>query len=371
MKTRIALLCLLLSTAQAEVGEVYQSLEQDFRVEEVSAGLDTPWGMAFLPDASILITQRGGGLRHLREGRLLEIDGVPASSERGQGGLLGIALHPDFARNRYIYLAYTSKGKGGYSTEVARAVLDRQRLTQVETIFIAQPRYRGGRHFGARLVFDAAGKLYVSLGDRGERHPAQDLDDHAGSLIRINDDGSVPADNPFVNQPRHRPEIFTYGNRNMQGMAVHPLSGAIWTHEHGPQGGDEVNLMRAGMNYGWPVITYGVNYGLGTRIGEGTHKPGMQQPLHTWVPSIAPSGMAFYTGDKLPGWRGNLFVGSLRFGQLARLTLDGEKVLAEERLFDGEHGRIRDVVSGPDGLLYLLTDSSEGKLLRIVPATPE
>ena len=375
MKTRLFLLALLCLPARAQAeetqpqaGETRHSAAQSFQVQEVVSGLDTPWGMAFLPDGSILITERGGALRHWSQGRLLSIEGVPESHEVYQGGMLGITLDPDFARNRYVYLAYTAKGEGGYNTEVARATLEPGRLAEVETIFTAQPRYRGGRHFGARLVFDAAGSLYVSLGDRGERESAQDLSGHAGSLIRINRDGSVPADNPFVGRTDARPRIFTYGNRNIQGLAVHPSTGMIWSHEHGPQGGDELNIMHAGANYGWPVITYGVNYGIGTRIGEGVEKPGMRQPIHKWAPSIAPSGMAFYRGDKLSGWRGDLFVGSLKFGQLVRLTLDGDKVAREERLLNGDYGRIRDVVAGPDGYLYFLSDARDGKLFRIAPA---
>jgi glucose/arabinose dehydrogenase len=219
------------------------------------------------------------------------------------------------------------------------------------------------------LLFDDAGYLFIALGERGERDDAQDLALHSGSLIRLRDDGSLPEDNPFARRDGIAPGIYTFGNRNIQGMALHPDTRALWTHEHGPQGGDEVNIMRAGANYGWPVITYGRNYGFGTKIGEGTHKPGMEQPIYKWIPSIAPSGMTFYTGDKFPGWRGNLFVGSLKFSLLARLQISGNEVVAEERLLEDEHGRIRDVVEGPDGYLYLLTDEADGKLLRLMPGT--
>ena len=234
-----------------------------------------------------------------------------------------------------------------------------------------QPKSGTGRHFGSRLVFDGKGHLYITLGDRGERPRAQQLDDHAGSVIRLNDDGSVPPDNPYIATDKALPEIFSYGNRNMQGAALHPRTGELWTHEHGPQGGDEINVIRAGVNYGWPVITYGVNYGIGTRIGAGTHQEGMAQPLYYWVPSIAPSGMAFYTGDAIPQWQGNLLVGSLKFSALVRLELDGEKVLHEERLLRGELGRIRDVRQGPDGLVYLLTDASNGGLFRLSPVAED
>ncbi|MDH4324553.1 MAG: PQQ-dependent sugar dehydrogenase, partial [Betaproteobacteria bacterium] len=224
-----------------------------------------------------------------------------------------------------------------------------------------------GRHFGSRLVFDRQGYLYITLGDRGEMERAQLPGDHAGSVIRLHDDGRVPDDNPFVGRPGWKPEKYTLGNRNQQGAALHPQTGVLWTHEHGPQGGDEVNVIRAGANYGWPVITYGVQYVIGTQIGEGTHKPGMEQPLHKWVPSIAPSGMAFYSGDKFPKWRGDLFVGALKAQLLVRLELDGEKVVREERLLQGALGRIRDVRAGPDGFIYLLTDESRAALARLEP----
>ncbi len=355
--------------------QAFRSSAQAFKVDTVVESLRHPWGMAFLPGGDALITERPGSLRRVSNGQLAAapVTGLPEIEEVGQGGLLGIALHPGFERNRWVYLAYAGKSGSKYSTEVLRGRLDGMTLTDVEVVFKAVPKVRGSRHFGARLVFAPDGTLYVSLGDRGaspsqgDAHPSQQLGSHTGSLIRINDDGSVPKDNPFVGRAGAKPEIYTYGNRNMQGMALHPTTQQIWTHEHGPQGGDEVNIMRAGVNYGWPVITYGVNYGLGTKIGEGSSKTGMAQPAHKWVPSIAPSGMAFYTGDLLAGWQGDLFVGSLKFGLLVRLTLDGDLVTGEERLLDGEYGRIRDVVQGPDGALYLLTDAWNGKLLRITP----
>ncbi|ETX04940.1 MAG: hypothetical protein ETSY2_25885, partial [Candidatus Entotheonella gemina] len=306
-----------------------------------------------------------------KDGSLLPapIAGLPEMKEKGQGGLMGIALHPGFAQNRWLYLAYAAGSWGSYSTEVLRGRFDGSQLNEVQTIFKAIPKTRGGRHFGSRLVFGRDQTLYISLGDRGARDAAQDVSDHRGTLIRVHADGSVPSDNPFAGHAKARPEIYTYGNRNMQGMTIHPISGVIWTHEHGPQGGDEVNIMRAGVNYGWPVITYGVNYGLSTQIGEGTHKEGMAQPIHKWVPSIAPSGTTFYTGEVFPNWKGNLFVGSLKFGLLVRLEVEGEQVVSEERMLDGRYGRIRDVVQGPDGYLYLLTDDRDGQLLRLTPAS--
>lgn len=347
--------------------EIFQSERVTFRVRTVIDRLDHPWGMAFLPDGGMLITEKTGRLRLVRAGILdpLPVEGLPAVREYGQGGLLDVALHPQFTSNRWIYLSFAAAGAGGYGTEVVRGKLDGRELKEVTSIFTALPKVGGGRHFGSRLLFAPDGSLLISLGERGDQDLAQDLSVHPGSLIRVNDDGTVPQDNPFVKTKNARPEIYTYGNRNIQGLALQPETSLIWAHEHGPQGGDEVNIMTAGSNYGWPVITYGVNYVIGTPIGEGTHKAGMAQPVHKWVPSIAPSGMAFYTGDVFPEWRGDLFVGSLKFGLLVRLEIEGDKVVQEERLLNGKFGRIRDVRLGPDGALYLLTDESNGKLLKL------
>ena len=350
--------------------QAVRSQEHSFQVESVASGLSHPWGLAFLPGGDVLVTERTGNLRLIRSGQLLDqpVGGLPAIEEYGQGGLLGITLHPRFESNGWIYLSYAGEGNGGYSTEVLRARLEGTQLEEVRLIFQAQPKTGGGNHFGSRLVFARDGTLFISLGERGERSAAQYLGDHRGSLIRVNDDGSVPEDNPFVGQDRVRPEIYTYGNRNMQGLALNPFSGEIWAHEHGPQGGDEVNIMYSGTNYGWPIITYGVNYGIGTKIGEGTHKEGMAQPIHKWVPSIAPSGMTFYSGEKFPNWKGDLFVGSLKFGLLVRLEVEGDRITAEERMLDNTYGRIRDVAQGPDGHLYLLTDERDGQLLKLTPS---
>jgi glucose/arabinose dehydrogenase len=341
----------------------------EFEVEMlVDGGLKNPWGLAFLPNGDLLITERQGNLRVFRDGALVAepIAGLPPIREVRQGGLLGIALHPRFADNRLIYLAYAGAEGGAHSTEVLRGRFDGARLEQVETIFRARPKVRGGRHFGGRLLFDDAGYLFITLGDRGRDDDAQDLNLHSGSLIRLHDDGTIPADNPFNDNPAAAPGIYTLGNRNMQGIVVHPQTREVWTHEHGPQGGDEVNIMRAGVNYGWPVITYGRNYGTGTQIGEGTHKDGMAQPIYKWVPSIAPSGMTFYTGERFGQWRGDLFVGSLKFGLLVRLDVEGEAIVGEQRMLHNV-GRVRDVIEGPDGFLYLVTDSPNGQLLRLVP----
>jgi glucose/arabinose dehydrogenase len=350
---------------------VIKTQEHVVRLVKVVEGLEYPWGLAFLPDGRMLVTERPGRLRIVgKDGKLAPqaVAGLPQVAVHGQGGLLDVALHPRFTQNDLVYLSYAARGEGGISTEVARGRLSANRLENVEVIFRQQPKSSSGRHFGSRLVFDREGYLYITLGDRGEMERAQKADDHAGSVIRLHDDGRVPADNPFVGKPGWKPEKYTLGNRNIQGAALHPRTGQLWTHEHGPQGGDEVNVIRAGVNYGWPVITYGVNYGIGTKIGEGTHKPGMAQPLHYWVPSIAPSGMAFYTGDRFPAWRGDLFVGALRDQVLVRLKLDGDKIVNEERMLKNVLGRIRDVRSGPDGYLYLLTDESNGVLTRIEPA---
>jgi glucose/arabinose dehydrogenase len=351
--------------------QVIRSQDHEFRVVKLVEGLEHPWGLAFLPDGRKLVTERPGRLRLVaKDGRLESqpVTGLPAIAATGQGGLLDVALHPRFSENRLVYLSYSARGQGGVGTEVARGRLAGGGLEDVRVIFSQSPKSGTGRHFGSRLVFDRDGYLYITQGDRGEMERAQKPDDHAGSVIRLHDDGRVPADNPFRGRPGWKPEKYTLGNRNMQGAALHPRTGRLWTHEHGPQGGDEINVIRAGANYGWPVITYGVNYGIGTRIGEGTHKAGMEEPLYTWVPSIAPSGMAFYTGDRFPRWQGDLFVGALRDQMLVRLKLDGERVVSEERMLKDVLGRIRDVRDGPDGFLYLLTDERRGVLARLEPA---
>lgn len=345
------------------------SEQATFRVVPVVSGLEHPWGMAFLPDGGIVITERPGRLRVVRDGVLdpEPIGGVPAVRASGQGGLLDIALHPEFGSNRLIYLSYAAEADGGNGTRVARARLGDGQLEVLEVIFQALPLAGSSKHFGSRLAFDAAGHLFVTVGERGEGDRAQDLGDHNGSVIRLHDDGRVPADNPFVGVAGVLPEIFSYGHRNPQGLAIHPGTGLPWAQEHGPRGGDEVNVIRPGVNYGWPVITYGISYA-GFPVGEGTHKEGMAQPVHYWVPSIAPSGMAFYDGDAFPEWRGDLLVGALKDELLVRLELDGERVVAEERLLAGMIGRIRDVRVGPDGLVYLLTDEADGGLFRLEPA---
>jgi aldose sugar dehydrogenase len=357
------------SRMDAAAQDTIRSEQARFELVTVVSGLEHPWGMAFLPDESILVTERPGRVRMVRDGQLdpEPIEGVPPVYARGQGGLLDVALDPQFASNRLIYLSYAAEDDGGNSTRVARATLGDGRLEDLEVIFTAQPLVRSSKHFGSRLAFDREGYLFITVGERGQGERAQDLGDHNGTVIRLDPDGSVPEANPFVGTAAARPEIFSYGHRNAQGLAINPETGIPWLQEHGARGGDEVNIVRPGVNYGWPVITYGIDY-TGAPIGEGTHKEGMAQPIYYWVPSIAPSGMAFYDGAAFPEWRGDLFVGALRSRLLARLELDGEKVVAEERLLEGEIGRIRDVEVGPDGFLYLLTDESDGGLYRLEPA---
>jgi len=338
------------------------------RVTTVTRGLERPWGMAFLPDGQMLVTERDGRLRLVApDGRLsAPLEGVPSVYAQGQGGLLDVTLDPRFSENRLVYLVYAEPGSDGAGTAVARGRLGEGRLAEVQVIFRQMPKVSGGNHFGSRLVFAPDGRLFVTLGDRMQRDRAQDLAVHLGKLVRIEPDGSVPRDNPFVNRPGVRPEIWSYGHRNIQGAALHPATGRLWIHEHGARGGDEINLPEAGKNYGWPVITYGVDYS-GVKIGEGVAKAGMEQPLYYWDPSIAPSGMTFYTGDRFPQWQGNLFVGALKSRVLVRLELDGMRVVREERLLGDMDERIRDVRQGPDGLIYLLTDSTNSRMLRLEP----
>jgi len=341
------------------------------RVSTVARGLVHPWALAFLPDGRLLVTERPGRLRVVTpDGRVsAPLAGVPQVFARGQGGLLDVALDPRFAETRLVYLAYAEPGAGGEAgTAVARARLEEHGLEDLRVIYRQVPKVPGALHFGARLVFARDGTLFVTLGERFDyRDQAQELGSALGKIVRIHPDGSVPADNPFVGRPGARPEIWSLGHRNIQAAALHPETGQLWVAEHGARGGDELNRPEAGKNYGWPVIGYGVHY-WGSRIGEGTAKPGMEQPLYYWDPAIAPSGMTFYTGDRFPGWRGSLLIGSLRPGLLVRLVLDGERVVREERHLAELGERVRDVRQGPDGLLYVATDSPRGRILRLEPA---
>jgi aldose sugar dehydrogenase len=361
----------------AQAAAVHRSAEHDYRVVTVAEGLVNPWGMAFLPGGYLLVTERPGRLRVIRNGRLLPapVPGVPEVLARGQGGLLDVVPHPAFATNRLLYLSYSKPlAGGGASTAVARGRFENDRLTDVQDIFVAES--RGAGHYGSRLVFDRAGYLFITIGDRQvppagdlEKHPAQDLANHHGTIVRLHDDGRVPADNPFAGRDGARPEIWSYGHRNPQGLAIHPATGDLWSNEHGPQGGDELNLIRPGLNYGWPVVGYGVNYGSGSAIHAGTQRQGMEQPAFVWVPSIGISGLLVYTGDKFPRWQGNLFSGGLSGEQLSRIVLDGQRVALEETLVR-RMGRIRDVRQGPDGYIYLAIDHREGgptPILRLEP----
>ena len=356
----------------------FQTQEHDFRVVEVVDGLVHPFAMVFTPEGDLLVTERPGRLRIVRDGRLLPepVAGIPAVMALGQGaksmngreqaGMRDVVLHPDFEANRLLYLSYTKPGADSLGNiAVARGRYENGRLTGVEEIFHANAFGNGSdrsSQWGGRMAFDHDGYLFVTLGDRqwpstGDltRHPAQDLTNHNGTTIRLHDDGRVPSDNPFVGRPDARPEIWTWGHRNAQGLAVHPVTGAVWLNEHGPQGGDELNLIRPGRNYGWPVVGYGVNYTTGLAIHAGTRADGMEPPVHVWVPSIGVSGMLFYTGDRFPQWKGSAFVASLRGQQLVRLVLDGDVVVHQETILRGI-GRIRDVRQGPDGLIYLAMD---------------
>jgi len=360
--------------------EIHKSARHDFRVVTVAEGLVNPWSMAFLPGGDILVTERPGRLRVIRQGRLLPdpVPGLPAIRAAGQGGLLDVALHPDFARNRLVYFSYSKPSADGTqgSTAVARGRFENDRLSGVEDIFVAEVWSQGRGHYGSRLAFDGKGYLHITLGDRQvpptgnlEAHPAQDLSNHFGTTIRLHDDGRVPADNPFVGRQGALPQIWTYGHRNGQGLVIDPRTGDVWQTEHGPQGGDELNLLQAGKNYGWPVVGNGVNYGSGLAIHKGTTQEGMEPPVQVWVPSIAPSGLMIYTGDKFPEWSGNLFSGALAGQQLVRLTLDGRRVLNVEQLYQRK-GRVRDVEQGLDGYIYLAIEDSQGAPTPIVRLEP-
>jgi glucose/arabinose dehydrogenase len=355
-----------------------RSALHDYRVVTVAEGLVQPWSIAFLPGGDVLITERPGRLRIVRGGKLLPqaVEGVPKVFHSSQGGLLEVLPHPNFASNRLLYLSYSKPGADEMQSRTAllRGRFENDRLTGVQEIFDAVA--KGRNHYSGKIAFDRNGFLFLSLGDRQvppegnlEAHPAQDLSNHHGKIVRLHDDGRVPSDNPFVNRAGARPEIWSYGHRNVQGLAIHPQTGELWTNEHGPQGGDELNRIQPGRNYGWPVIGYGVNYQTGLAIHSGTHRQGMEQPVRVWVPSIGISGLMIYTGDRFPEWRGNMFVGGMVGQQLARLTLKDDRVINEETLVQ-QMGRIRDIRQGPDGYIYLVTDDREGKATPVLRLEP-
>jgi glucose/arabinose dehydrogenase len=370
----VALLVLTAGPARAEQSNAPSpAVRARFAVTTVASGLENPWALAFLPDGRMLVTERPGRLRLVaRDGRLSPpVIGVPPVAATGQGGLLDIALDPKFAETRLVYISFAEpRSDGGNGTSVARGRLveggSEVRLEGLTIIFRQQPASRGGLHFGSRLAFGRDGTLFVTLGERYQKEFAQDLGRHWGKVVRIRADGSVPADNPFLGRAGALPEIWSYGHRNAQSAAIHPESGKLWTVEHGARGGDEVNIPARGRNYGWPLITYGRDYS-GAKIGGGTSGAGLEQPVYYWDPSIAPSGMAFYSADLMPEWKGSLFVGALAGQHLTRLVLAGERVVGEEKLLVDLSERIRDVRQGPDGALYVLTDSTSGRVLRLAP----
>jgi glucose/arabinose dehydrogenase len=326
----------------------------NYDYEVIVPDLSIPWGFVFLPDNAMLITEIEGKLIHFKDGIKTEISGLPEIYVRGQGGLLDICLHPDFKTNGWIYFTYASpEGDGdGGNTALMRAKIKNNALVEKQLLYKATPNTTRGQHFGSRIVFDAEGYLYFSIGERGDRDTnPQDITRDCGKIYRLHDDGSIPADNPFVNTPDAKKAIYSYGNRNPQGMVIHPITGEVWAHEHGPQGGDEINIIKSGKNYGWPLASFGINY-IGTTFTDNTSLPGMEDPIHYWDPSIAPSGMAFITSDKYPGLKGNLLVGSLKFQYVDNCYLKDGKVVKEERLLDGL-GRVRTIQQGPDGYIYV------------------
>jgi glucose/arabinose dehydrogenase len=361
-----------------EFPQIYETTEYRIRVDLVADGLSNPWAIAFLPDGDMLVTERAGRLRLISNGTLdpLPVSGTPQVKTTVLGGLLDVELHPDFARNRTVYLSYAKGHEDGSrsTTAIARAMLNANTLVGLQDIFVANSWSASPTNFGGRMAFGQDGKLYMTIGERQEEYRAQDLMDHGGKVIRLNDDGSVPADNPFAGRDDVLPEIFAYGVRSPQGLALNPATGELWENEHGPLGGDEINIIRAGGNYGWPLVTFGLDYD-GVAISDQTSAPGLEAPFMYWIPSIAISGISFYQADLFPRWQGNVFVGAMimgrtpRTGHVQRITFSDEGVpLAREPLLMDLHQRIRDVQPGPDGSLYVLTDHDPGAILRITPA---
>lgn len=337
-----------------------------YDIETVVEGFNIPWGLAVLSDGSMLITEKSGELIHFKNGQKTKIGGLPEISSKGQGGLLDVVLHPDFKNNKLVYISYASArgtGKGSH-TAIGRGKLEGSQLVNFERLYKASPNSEAGQHFGSRIAFDKDGYLFFTIGERGAKFEnPQDITRDGGKVYRLYDDGRVPEDNPFYNESGAKKAIYSYGHRNPQGMFLHPKTGKIWVNEHGPQGGDEINIVKEGANYGWPEITYGINYD-GTILSEETAKPGMEQPFYYWVPSIAPSGFAYVTNSKYPAWEGDLLVGSLKFSRLEKLTIKNNKVTKREKIIDGL-GRVRNVVLGPDGIIYAGIDGKG--IVKIVP----
>lgn len=340
--------------------------EQGFTVDTLATGLQHPWGLEFLPDGRILIVERPGHLRIWDNGVLQEepVDGLPDIWAHGQGGLLDVVMHPDYEHNGWLYFAYAARGEGGGNTAIGRGRLQEGVITDFEQLFHGQPMTSGGAHFGSRIVFDEDNYMFTTIGDRGQMNTAQDLANHHGTVMRFFDDGTVPPDNPFVDDPNALPEIWSYGHRNIQGMVFHPETGDLWTHEHGPKGGDEINVVFEAENYGWPLATHGINYN-GTVITPDTTLPGMVDPIIHWTPSIAPCGLDIVTSEKYPQWQGNLLVGALAGQHIHRVVIDGREVVGTEKLLEG-FARFRAIREGPDGYIYVLTEVP-GLLVRLVP----
>ena len=354
-----------LSCSSSDKNE-FQMDDLTFTIDTLATGLQNPWGMEFLPNGQILIVERPGRVRIWENGQLLDepVPGMPEIWAHGQGGLLDVVMHPDYEENGWLYFAYASPGQGGGNTAVGRARLQENQLVDFEKIFQGQPYSSGGAHFGSRIVFDQNNYLFTTIGDRGIMNTAQQLENHNGTVLRLFDDGSVPPDNPFVNEPGAMPEIWSYGHRNIQGMVFHPETGDLWTHEHGPRGGDEINVVFEGENYGWPLATHGINYN-GTVITPDTTLPGMVDPILHWTPSIAPCGLDIVTSDLYPEWQGNLMVGALAGQHIHRVVIEGRQVVQTEKLMQG-FARFRAIRQGPDGYLYILTESP-GLFIRLVP----
>lgn len=349
-------------------GVVSLANASDVKIKTIIDGLEHPWALAFLPDGRMLVTERPGRLRVVSQAGALSkpIANLPAIHAKGQGGLLDVILDPEFVSNKRIYFSYSAKIGQKSATAVVRATLAGLTLDDVEVIFQQSPALAGSHHYGSRLVIDKEGYLFITLGERGQRKKAQALDNHLGKVVRINRDGSVPQDNPFIGHKNALPEIWSFGHRNPQGAALHPETGQLWIHEHGPRGGDEINIPKAGKNYGWPLVSFGSHYS-GIPIPDNANRADIIYPLHYWTPSIAPSGMMFYVGNKFPSWQGSLFVGALAGQHVARLELDGQQVLSEEKIIDDLGVRVRDIAVDSDGYIYLLSDDNNGKILKLMP----